>query len=330
MKPDLRARWIIRIVLLAALLAAPFALSTFRLGLLAEILIFGLAAVSLNLLVGVTGLPSLGHAAFFGLGGYAAGLTSVHLTQSAWLGLLLAIGVGLVFALPAGWLAVRTDGITFLMLSLAFAEILHSVSQTWRPVTGGADGLTGIGNVELWPGFAINSVPLRYYYVLIIVAVCYVAVRRFADSPVGWTLRGIKSNPERMSSLGYNVRRYRLAAYVVAGVVGSVAGALNVQYARFVSPDNMGFMISAFLLVMVLLGGAKRLHGALIGAAILILARHELSSRFDSWELGLGLILVLVIYFMPKGVAGLADVFVKGKRPLPLGDDTKAKEKVDA
>lgn len=314
MMPNLRTRWILRAVILVVLLAAPFVLNNFRLGLLAEILIFGLAAVSLNLLVGVTGLPSLGHAAYFGLGGYAAGLASVHLTDSAWIGLLLAMVAGAVFAIPAGWLSVRTSGITFLMLSLAFAEILYSVSQSWRSLTGGSDGLVGIGSAEIVPGFALTSVPLRYYYVVAVFAVMYVVLRRFVDSPVGWALRGINSNPERMSSLGYNVRRYRLLAYVVAGVVGAVAGALHVQYARFAAPENVGFMISAFLLVMVILGGLKRLHGALIGAAILVLARNELSSRFDTWELGLGLILVLVIYLLPGGVAGVVDQ-LRGRGP---------------
>lgn len=309
MQPNLRIRSLVRIVFLLALLTAPFVLNTFPLGMLAEIIIFGLAAVSLNLLIGVVGLPSLGHAAFFGLGGYAAGLTAVHLTNSAWIGLLAAVLLGTAFAFPAGWLAVRTNGITFLMLSLAFAQLLFSATQSWRSVTGGSDGLTGIGNVEIFPGFAITSVPLRYYYVLFIVAIVYLALRRFVDSPFGWTLRGIHANPERMSSLGYNVFRYRIAAYIVAGAVGSVAGALNVQYARFAAPENFSFMTSAFLLVMVLLGGLNRMHGALIGAAILILARHELSSRFDSWHLGLGIILVLVIYFLPTGVAGITESF---------------------
>jgi branched-chain amino acid transport system permease protein len=314
MNPNLRLRWAIRLLIVVFLLAAPFMLNTFRLGLLAEVLIFGLAAASLHLLVGLTGLPSLGHSAYFGLGGYAAGLLSVYVTDSAWLGLGLAIVVGALFAIPAGWLSVRTSGITFLMLSLAFAEIIFSTSQSWRDFTGGSDGLSGIGNPEILPGVALDSVGSRYYYVAGVFVVLYWVLRRFVDSPVGWVLRGVSSNPERMASMGYNVVRYRLLAYVVAGVVGSVAGAMNVQYARFVAPDNVAFMISAFLLVMVILGGAKRLHGALIGAAILVLVRQELSSRFDSWELGLGLILVIVIYFLPGGVAGLFGSFGRKKR----------------
>jgi branched-chain amino acid transport system permease protein len=314
MNPNMYSRWTIRVLIVVFLLAAPFILNTFRLGLLAEVLIFGLAAASLHLLVGLTGLPSLGHSAYFGLGGYAAGLLSVYVTDSAWLGLGMAIVVGALFALPAGWLSVRTSGITFLMLSLAFAEIIFSTSQSWRDFTGGSDGLSGIGNPEILPGVALDSVGSRYYYVAGVFVVLYWLLRRFVDSPVGWALRGVSSNPERMASMGYNVLRYRLLAYMVAGVVGSVAGAVNVQYARFVAPDNVAFMISAFLLVMVILGGAKRLHGALVGAAILVLVRQELSSRFDSWELGLGLILVIVIYFLPGGVAGLFDRFGRKKR----------------
>ena len=319
---NLRKRWILRSFVLAALITAPFVLNTFRLGLLAEILIFGLAAASLSLLVGA-GLPSLGHAAYFGLGGYAAGLASVHMTNSAWIGLLIAAGTGAVFALPCGWVSVRLTGMTFLMLSLAIAEIVFSVSQSWRSLTGGSDGLAGVGNVEVLPGLPLTSIPQRYYYVLAVFVVLYLALRRFVDSPVGWTLRGIHSNPERMSSMGYNVRMYRLLAYMVASVVGAIAGALDVQYARFVSPDNLDFIVSALLLVMVLLGGSRHLHGALIGAGVLVVLRQELSSAFDSWEMGLGIILVLVIYLLPGGLAEI------GARSSNLFKRSRTKEIVD-
>ncbi|SDO24047.1 branched-chain amino acid transport system permease protein [Cryobacterium flavum] len=327
MNPNMYVRWAIRIVIIVALALAPFLLNTFRLSLLSEILILGLAAVSLSVLVGVTGLPSLGHAAFYGLGGYAAGLLSVHATDSAILGLLVAAVVGIIFAIPAGWLSVRTTGIVFLMLSLAFAELLFSLSQSLRWLTGGSDGLAGIRNPVLLPGIELSTVPSRYYYIAAVVVVVYIMVRRFVDSPFGHALSGINSNALRMDALGYNVSHYRRVAYSVAGVVGAVAGALNVQNARFVAPENFGFMTSAFLLVMVILGGVKRLHGALAGAAILVVARDELSSRFDSWELGLGLILVLVIYFLPGGVASIVEriaaPFKKRREPraTPLGTD---------
>jgi branched-chain amino acid transport system permease protein len=306
-----RMRWVVRLAVLALLMAIPFIVNEYRVGLVAQILIFGLAAASLNVLVGVAGLPSLGHAAFFGVGGYAAGLTAIHLTQSVWVCLIMAALVGAALAVPAGLLSVRLGGITFLMLSLAIAEILYSASETWRDVTGGSDGLSGIPSLELFPGFALDLVVERYYFVVVIFAVLYMVLRRFVDSPTGWSLRGVTSNSERMASMGYDVNRYRFVAYVVAGVVGAVAGGLNVEYSRFASPEDLGFALSSLLLVIVILGGRKRLEGAIIAAAIIVYIRQELSSQFNTWEFGLGLILVLVIYFLPGGLSGVRDQVMK-------------------
>lgn len=326
MKPDLRIRWMLRIATAVALLLAPFLLSSFRLSLLTEAVVFAVAAIGVYMLTGLSGLPTLGAAAYFGLGGFAAGLLSVHFTGSAVLGLLVAMAVGTLFAVPMGWLSVRTSGTVFLMLSLAIAQLLFSLAQAFPKVSGGSDGLVGVKLPELFPGFFLNSVPLRYYWFVLIFFIVYVLARRLDDSPIAWTLRGIRTNPQRMAALGYNVKATLLLIYVIAGGVGALSGAMYSQHARYVGTETLAFLTSAILLLMVLLGGARYLQGAIIGAGIIVFVRHELSTRFDSWELGLGVLIVLIMYFLPSGLSSLPDRIRESKRKR-AADDT-ADEKV--
>lgn len=314
MKPDLRIRWMLRFATAIGMLVAPFLLTPFRLSLLTEAVVFAVAAIGVYLLTGLSGLPTLGAAAYFGLGGFSAGLLSVHFTGSAWLGLLVATTIGVAFAVPMGWLSVRTSGTVFLMLSLAIAQLLFSAAQAFPGVSGGSDGLVGVKLPELFPGFVLDSVPLRYYWFVLIFFIIYILSRRFDDSPIAWTLRGIRSNPERMSALGYNVKSTMLLIYVVAGGVGALSGAMYSQHARYVGTETLAFLTSAILLLMVLIGGARYLQGAIIGAAIIVFVRHELSTRFDSWELGLGVLIVLIMYFLPSGLSSLPDRFREARR----------------
>ena len=278
---------------------APFVLSTFRLELLAEVLIFALAAASLDLLVGYAGMPSLGHAAFVGLGAYVAGLGAIHWTGDALLGVLFAAVAGAIFGLATGALAVRTQGIYFLMLTLAFGELLASVALTWGSMTGGSNGLTGIPTPQLLGALTLDSPDLRYFYVLATTVLGFVVLTGVTRSPFGRSLVGIHQNEARMRSLGYRVERYKLAVFVLAGVFAAVAGAMHSQLVRFVSPSALALDASIFLLLMPLLGGAGRLWGAAGGALVVVFLRQELSSRFHGWELGLGILLLLVAYVGP-------------------------------
>jgi branched-chain amino acid transport system permease protein len=296
------AAWLVVLLVLAG---APQLFSVFRLELFTEVLIFALAAASLDLLVGYAGLPSLGHAAFLGLGSYAAGLTAIHLTDSALVGLVVAMVAGATFGVVTGALAVRTRGIYFLMLTLAFGELLASLSVTWVGLTGGTNGLAGIPAPRL-PGFAddfLRQPTNRYFYVLAVVAVGFGLLHVVATSPFGRSLVGIRENEARMRSLGYPVDRFKLAAFVFAGMIAALAGATAVQFSRFVSPEALSFKASVFLLLMPLLGGAGRLWGAAVGALLVVFLRQELSSRFDGWELGLGVLLLIVAYALPQLLA---------------------------
>jgi branched-chain amino acid transport system permease protein len=302
--------WTARLLAFGFLAAAPFLLGEFRLFLLTEILIFGLVAASLDLLVGFTGLLSLGHAAYFGVGGYTAALVATRLTDNGVVGILLAVVATTFVAAVTGWLAVRTRGVYFLMLTLAFAQLLFVLALRWEPVTGGSNGIIGIPRTGLLPGDdgdTLASEASFYYYVLIAFLLGYVLLRRIGDSPFGKALTGIRENEARMHALGYGVVRYKLASFCIAGAMAGYAGALFLQHERFISPSNVSFEVSAFALIAVILGGVGTLYGPVLGAALVIVLREELSSGFDeNWKLLLGVVFVLFVYLAPRGIGGLA------------------------
>lgn len=298
-----------KVVAVAGLVAAPLALSDFRLFLLTEVLITGLLASSLGLLVGFTGLPSLGHAGYFGVGGYTAALVATRLTSNGFVQIAAAVALASLVALMTGWLAVRTRGITFLMLTLAFAQLLFTLAASWTPVTGGTSGLAGVPSVSLLPGegLVLGSDQAFYFYVLVAFMVGYAVLRQVVASPFGHALVGIRENESRMRALGYSVAGYKLASFCIAGAVAGYAGALFVQHNRFVSPENISFLVSALVMIMVIVGGSATLLGPVIGAAVVLLLRDQLSSwLLDGWQLVLGIIFVLIVYAAPGGLVGLA------------------------
>lgn len=293
----------------AALAAAPAVLSDFRLFLLTEVLITGLLAASLGLLVGFTGLPSVGHAGYFGVGGYTAALVATRLTSNAFAQIVAAVALAALVALVTGWLAVRTRGITFLMLTLAFAQLLFTLAAGWTSVTGGTNGLAGVPPVSLLAdgGPVLDSDVGFYLYVLTAFLVGYAVLARVVASPFGRSLVGVRENEVRMRSLGYSVAGYKLASFCIAGAVAGYAGALFVQHNRFVSPDNVSFLVSALVMIMVIVGGSGTLVGPVVGAAVVLVLRDELSSLLlDRWELFLGMIFVVIVYAAPGGLVALA------------------------
>jgi len=311
-----RLAWPARAATVALLVAAPFLLGDFRLLLLGDILVYGLLAASLALLVGYTGLPSLGHAAFFGVGGYVAALVA-ETTANGPAQLAVAVAAAALVALGTGWLAVRTRGVYLLMLTLAFAQLLYSLALTWTPVTGGANGLP-LPPVSLLPGddgSLLAGDRALYWYVLAGFLLGYLVLRLVVGSPFGRALAGIRENEARMRSLGYSVVGCKLAAFCIAGAVGGLAGALFAQHQLFISPSNISFELSAVSLVVVVIGGARTLYGPVLGAAVFVLVREELSSALaDHWQIGLGAVFILVVYLLPGGIAGLGRRF-EGWRP---------------
>jgi branched-chain amino acid transport system permease protein len=293
---------IVAAAVLLLLAAAPFFLAPFAVNTLTRFLVFALLAVSLDLLVGITGLPSLGHAAYFGAGAYAAGWVAVHVTAEIPVPLLVGAAVGALTAAATGWVTVRTAGVFFLMLTLAIGELLAQVAWTWDGVTGGANGLV-VPSTSL-AGTPLTNLGFVYWYVLAAFVVGFAVIWLVARSPFGAALRGIRDNEPRMRAVGYATSLYKYAAFVLAGGVAGMAGALLAAQARLVTPADVGFVTSAVVLLAVVIGGAGSLWGAALGAALVITIRDALDLAGHG-ELVLGIVFVLVVYLLPRGIAGL-------------------------
>lgn len=295
-------------VVVLALLAVPFFAPSDLVNALTRILALALLAVSLDLLVGVGGLPSLGHAAPFGVGAYAAGITAKEITAFAPVQLLAAIGAGAFLAAATGWLVVRaTRGTYLLMLTLAVAELVHVLADRWDDVTGGTNGLVGIPAITLTPGGdPVTLAGIRYWYVLVVALLCFGAIVLVSRSAFGRSLRGIRDNERRMSSLGYSTFRIKYTVFVIAGAGAGAAGALWVAQARFVSPTDLGFEVSALALLAVVIGGRGSLWGAVLGAALVFYIRDEIGPLLGGrGGLLLGLVFIAAVYLLPRGFAGV-------------------------
>ncbi|SDD31382.1 branched-chain amino acid transport system permease protein [Geodermatophilus telluris] len=313
-RPSALLRAVPAVVVLVLLAAAPFVLAPFATTVLGRILVFALFAVSLDLLVGVTGLPSLGHAAYFGVGAYTAGIVAINVTSEGVVLVLVAALAGAVAAAATGWLAVRSSGVFFLMLTLAVGEIVYQLSTTLDSVTGGSNGLYGIPAVRVG-GTALTLAGYVYWFVLAVFVLGFAAVWLVSRSPVGGALRGIRDNEPRMRSLGYSPFRYKYAAFVIAGAVAGVAGGLFAVQVRLVTPSEAGFTTGALALLAVILGGAGSLWGPVLGAAVVVLVRDALGPTLEGHgPLVLGIVFVLAVYLLPRGFAGLAGVSAAVRR----------------
>jgi branched-chain amino acid transport system permease protein len=280
-------------------------LPSYYVGLLTEALILAIFAMSLDLLLGYTGLPSLGHAAFFGAGGYGVAILSIKLGLDWSLALPCAMVLGLALAALSGLLVLRTGGVFFLMITLATAQVLWAIAFGWRDVTGGDDGLPGV----LRPDFGIESFALSntenfFYLILVIFVLSTIAMFILTKSPFGLAIRGIRDSESRMQALGYNVWLHKYIVFIVSGGFATLAGIAMAYYKRFVSPENLSVAISAEALLMVILGGAGTLFGSVVGALVIVALSNFISAFTDRWVLILGLIYVLVVVFAPTGVVG--------------------------
>jgi len=289
----------------AALAILGPALPSYYTGLLTEALILGLFAMSLDLLLGYTGLPSLGHAAYFGAGGYGVAVLSVKLGIEWWLAAAGGLLLGLVVAAVFGLLALRTRGVFFLMITLALAQVLWAVAFGWRDVTGGDDGLPGVMRPKLELGdISFASTENYFYLVLAIFGLSWLAMFVLTKSPFGYAIRGIRDSESRMQALGYNVWLHKYIMFIIAGGFASLAGILMAYHKRFVSPEILSVAISAEGLLMVILGGAGTLFGSFVGAVAIVFLSNYISAYTDRWVLILGLIYVLVVVLAPTGIIG--------------------------
>jgi branched-chain amino acid transport system permease protein len=295
---------------IAMLALLPLWAPRYIISLAAEVFIFGIAALSLNVLLGYTGLVSMGHAAFFATGGYAAGLIAKSVSTSFWLTLPMGILAAGVLALVVGLFALRTAAVTFLMITLAVGQMLYALAIRWRPVTGGSDGLIGIPRPT---GFGIEMDGTRMYWVALalFVAVLWL-LRRILAAPFGRTLVGIRENEGRLQALGCNVRAYKLASFVLAGAVAGIAGVLFAHFNGFVSPSEVHWQRSGQLLIMIIIGGVDSLIGPLLGAFVVVAIQDLVSSYTMRWMTIMGLLFVGFVLVARGGLVGLWHAFVRG------------------
>lgn len=299
-----RAAWIAVALGLGFLAVFPLVAPTFEVDLLSKILILALFAASLNLLIGYTGLASLGHAAFFGVASYAAGLLALHAQAPWWAALPGGIVAAGVTGAGFGLLALRTSGSYFLMITLALAQVVWGIAVGWRSMTGGDDGLSNVPRPVIMPGAALDGATAFYYFAVLWIVIAAVLLWLVIRSPFGHALQGIRENEARMAALGYDVWRYKYVAFVVAALFAGVAGALFVYFNRFVGPDSLTLGRSADALLMVIVGGVGTFFGPLIGATALIVLETTIGSFTQRWVTVLGLIYIAVALFVPGGVTG--------------------------
>lgn len=292
-------------ILFVILLFLPWLVSVYPLGVVMEILINGIFASSLNLLLGYSGLVSFGHAAFFGIGAYTAGVVAQHVSANVFLTLPAAVIMSLLAAAVIGFFCTRVSGFYFLMLTLAFAQMVFAIAHEWESLTGGSNGLSGIPTPELWSGFNFHDQKLLYYLVLVVFLLMFYGVRRFIASPLGQTLIGLRENEGRLKAIGYNTVNYKLLAFIIAGGMGGVAGALYSYFNGFVSPGDLYWTVSGHAIIMLIIGGAGTLLGPTLGAGFLIILQTAVSSYTDRWQSIVGLTFIAFVIFAPKGIMGL-------------------------
>ncbi len=304
------ARVMAVLALAALLLALPLVAEKYYVQFATKILIMAIFAMSLDLLVGYAGLVSLGHAAFYGLGAYALALASPQYAgANLWISLPLAVGVAAAAALAIGSLALRTSGVYFIMVTLAFAQMLYFVFHDTK-FAGGSDGMyiyvRPVAAILGWQPFSLEDIRHFYYATLALAAGTFVALAVLLRSPFGKVVAGIRVNEHRMRSLGYATFRYKLVCFAIAGGLAGLAGYLAAAQHGNVNPDMMGWHLSGSGLMMVILGGMGTLSGPVVGAVAMLALEVAFQGVTKHWQLLMGGFIVLVALFLPRGLIGLA------------------------
>jgi branched-chain amino acid transport system permease protein len=313
-----RLSTLLYVAVLAALVLLPGTLADYQISLAQKVLIFILFAVSFDLLYGYAGLPSLGHAAFFGAGGYAAALLMTKAdVESAWLILPIGTIVGAVIAAIFAPIALRTTGSYFLLMTFALGQLLATlaIEMSWLQ-SPGIEGLIGIGLPELGFGFEWDSIS-TYYFVLAVVAVGYLFALRVTRSPLGHAAKGVREDEGRMRVLGYNTWLIKYKLFVISGALAALAGQLFAFTSGAVVPADLDITYSAAVFLMVVMGGIGRIYGAAAGATIFVLFEYYVQTITpERWPLALGALFILVALVARDGVVGLVKPSLDAGRSL--------------
>jgi len=291
------------ILLSLILIIWPPFMSPYVKSMMIQILIFGIFALSLNIIFGYTGLFSLGHAAFFGVSGYTTAiLMTSYGIESFWLVAPAGIIMATLLAAIYGIIALRVSGIYFLFVTLALGELLYGVALRWRTVTGGSNGMPGIPYPTLGLPFTMTATYF-YYLVFALFIICAFLIYRLIKSPFGYALQGIREDEHRMKHLGYNTWLYKYLAFIVGGFFAGVAGVLFAPSSSIMVPAHLGALTSTLVMLMVIIGGTKTFFGPVIGAAIVLFLQYYVSLYSpERWPLILGAVFVLSVTFLRQGV----------------------------
>jgi branched-chain amino acid transport system permease protein len=296
------------VLVFAAFAIAPFLAQYgpegYILSVLTRAMIFAIAAVSLDLILGYGGLISFGHAAFLGIGAYAVAILTSHGIGDAFAHLFATLAASAAFALVTGAVSLRTRGVYFIMITLAFGQMLFFLATSLAPY-GGDDGMTLPSRSLVFGADLLGGGRGFYYAVLVCLLAAYLLCRAIVASRFGRVLRGSRENPVRMQAIGFNPFPFQLAAYVIAGMMCGVAGFLLANHTEFVSPAYMTWQRSGDLIFMAVLGGLGSAHGAIVGAAVFLLLEEFLSEATEHWRMIFGPLLILVVIFARGGIMGL-------------------------
>lgn len=295
--------------LIALLGAIPYLLPAFQVGVLSQILVFGLWASGIHLMLGSAGLVSLGHAGLLGVAAYTVAIGQGRLGLSFWLAAVLAIAVTMGVTALLSLTITRAYGVYFLMITLAQGMLLWGVAQRWVSVTDGDNGLRTARRPEVFSEYWSY-----YYFVLVVVVVTLLALRWFTTSPAGLRLRALKDSPSRLESLGYSVTRQKLLVFNVAGLLAAISGMLYAGLFQFISPSTVFLAQSVAGLLMVILGGTGFFLGAMVGSTVVLSAETILRIYTDRWSTVMGLLLIVTVLYAPAGISGVAVDLVRRVR----------------
>ena len=298
-----RSGWLWAGLVLIGLIIYPQLVSRYYIVLSTEVVILALLATSYNLIFGYAGLVSFGHAAFYGLGAYATATLLERGVYSLWACLGFAIVVVGLYALVVSYFATARRGIYFALLTLIFAEVVYTFFR-YTQTFGGSDGIQGVPDAHLLPGIAIDTPLRKYYLVLAYLAVAYTICRVLVTSHFGRVLVAIRENEDRARFLGYNVQRYKMVVCIVSGILTGLAGAIYPIRSAFATPDLLLWTESGEFIISVMIGGLGTLVGPVIGGAFFTLLRDKVSSYVDWYFIVIGLVLIVIVLFMPKGLLG--------------------------
>lgn len=289
--------------ILAAAIAAFFVFPD-NLGLLTRILTMTVFVLSIDVVLGYAGVATLGQAALYGSGAYAAGLFALHVAADPLLGLAAGAVAGAAMAFVSGLMLMRMHGLTLLVVSIAVAQVCQEIANKARPVTGGADGLSGITVDPLLGRFEFDLVGrTAYWYALAVLIAVFLFLRMLVASPLGLSARGIRESAARMAALGAPVRRRLVTIYTIGGAIAGMAGALSAQVTELVSLEVFSFELSAEAVLMLVLGGSGRLYGAIVGTVIFMGLRHVASTADPyTWLSVIGILVLAVVFLVPKGL----------------------------